>query len=113
MAHDPNDQPDLSGMGRIEPTVPVAPPGLPTYPASPNPLLRSPIPSDQQLQPDTLRQFYKSGSSQYRIIPLPTAAKATVNATAKGVAITVAKQVVATAPSTGVTSVGLTMPASL
>lgn len=113
MARDPAEQPNLSGMRPVPPpAAPPTPPGVPVYPPSPNPYLRSPIPSDQVLQPDTLRHFYQRGVSQYRIIPLPTAAKATINSTVKGVAKTVAQQVIASTPSSGgtVTSVGLTMP---
>ena len=87
MARTPNDQPDLTNMRPVEATTVIAPasaPGVPTFPASPNPFLRSPLPTAQQLQPDTLRQFYQRGVSQNRIVPIPAAGQPTINATAQG-----------------------------
>src|SRR5258708_2352710 len=100
MGHSASDQPDTSKMTRVPaPPPPVGPPARPSYPPAPNPLLRTPLPPTQQLQPDTLRQFYKSGTPQTRIVPLPPTANATINASAKGIANTVAAAVVASAPS--------------
>ncbi len=104
------DQPDTSNMKLLEGTVtpPVGAPALPAYPPAPNPYLRTPLPADQQLQPDVLRQFYNKGVPQSRIVPLPTTAKASINSSAQGIAKTVVRQIVNQA--IGTVSVGLTMP---
>src|SRR5712692_4441510 len=94
MARDPAEQPDTSKMVRVSTPPPVGPPALPAWPPSPNPYLRSPLPPAQQLQPDTLRQFYNKGIPQTRIVPLATTANPSINASAKGVAKTVATQIV-------------------
>jgi hypothetical protein len=91
MARNPNAQPDLSNMRPVDHVAPAAPasaPALPAYPPSPNPYLRSPLPAAQQLQPDTLRQFYQRGISQTRLVPIATAGQPTVNSTARGVSLT-------------------------
>lgn len=97
--------------------IPPIRPGVPLYIPPPptsdkNPYLRTTIPSDQQLQPDMVKQQYTSAIPQIRVMPLPPSAKPGVNAAAQGIAKTIAAQAVAAIPPAvpGVTSVGLTMP---
>ncbi len=106
------DQPDTSNMKPLSGSVtpPVGAPALPAYPPAPNPYLRTPLPADQQLQPDVLRQFYNKGVPQTRIVPLPTTAKASINSSAQGIAKTVVRQ---TASSPSISSVSLTAPQEL
>src|SRR5258708_27171427 len=107
------DQPDTSNMKPLSGSVtpPVGAPALPAYPPAPNPYLRTPLPADQQLQPDVLRQFYNKGVPQTRIGPLPTTAKASINSSAQGIARTVVRQIVNQALET--LSVALTMRQSM
>ena len=96
MTRSPSEQPNLKGMSEISRSFfapPVGAPALPSHPDGPNPLSRTPLPPDHQLDPDTLRQFYQRGVSQSRIAPLPAAGKPTINSTATGVAKSVATTV--------------------
>src|SRR5713226_2632318 len=87
MPRSSSEQPDTSNLKPVGTVVPpVGAPALPAYPPAPNPYLRTPLPAGQQLQPDTLRQFYQKGFPQTRIVPLPTTAQATINAAAGGIA---------------------------
>jgi hypothetical protein len=105
MASDPTQQPNLTGMTPVEPpATPVVAPGIPTYPPAPNPYLRSPLPAIYTQQPDTQRQFYQRGTSQYRLAPLSAAAQPTNNSTAQGVSNTVVETAVSNV------SIGLTAP---
>lgn len=88
-------QPDLSGMEPIEraPQAPTAPPAMPAYPPAPNPFMRSPLPTSQVLQPDTLRYFFRpAGPPQSRVIPQPPNATPAIGASASSQAITVVQQ---------------------
>ena len=48
-------------------------PNIPTYPSEPNPRLRSPMPANLVLQPDSTRQFFNPSTPQSRLM-LPTPA---------------------------------------
>lgn len=82
-------------LGRETPAAPA----LPANPPSPNPNLRTTLAPSQQLQPDSLRQFYNNGVPQIRISPLPSTASASVNASAQGIARTAVQQFVVAAPA--------------
>lgn len=67
----------------------VTPQFIPPPPTSDkNPCLRTTIPSDQQLQPDMVKQQYTSAMPQIRVMPLQPNAKPGVNAAAQSVAKT-------------------------
>lgn len=72
-------------------TAPPSAPAIPDYPASPS-FLRSSLPQTQQMQPDSLRQFYRKGTPQTRIAPLPANALPAINAAAGTVASTVIEE---------------------
>lgn len=46
-------------------------PNVPTYPSEPNPRLRSPMPGNLVLQPDSTRQYFNAAIPQSRLL-LPT-----------------------------------------
>jgi hypothetical protein len=81
--------------------VPASPPARPPYPPAPNPYLRSPLPANQVWEPDTLRQFYRAGTQQTRIVPMQAAGNPAINASSQNV--------VASALRTGV-SISLSAP---
>jgi hypothetical protein len=66
-------------------------PAIPNYPEGPS-FLRSSLPSTQLLQPDTTRLFYRKGTPQTRIAPLPANAQPAINAAAKTVASTIIEE---------------------
>lgn len=89
MARDASTQPDMSQLEQLTPVESqIGAPPIPQYPPSPNPNLRSPLPTSQWLQPDNLRQFYKLGTPQNRIAPIPPNGQATINSTAGSVSKT-------------------------
>ncbi len=112
MPLDPNKWEPLDAPP-IRPGLPLFIPPPPT--SDKNPYLRTTIPSDQQLQPDMVKQQYTSAIPQIRVMPLQPSARPGVNAAAQGVAKTIVQQAVAAIPPAvpGVTSVGLTMPTTL
>jgi len=97
---DPMLQPDMTRLVRAD--APAAIPAnapVATYPSSPSPFLRSPLPPAQWTQPDNLRQFYKLGTPQTRVPPLQLNAQASVNAAAQTVSQTIVNEAIASIPA--------------
>jgi len=88
--------------------LPTLPPP-PTYPAAPNQYLRGPLPADMWQDPDAQRQFHAAAIPQTRLSPLPANADPISGAQAASQAIQIIQSTPAKS-SSGVTSVGLTMP---
>lgn len=55
-------------------------PTAPSYPPESNPRLRTSLPANLVLQPDSLRQFYNVSMPQYRMNPLPASSNAQLGA---------------------------------
>lgn len=125
MARPPADfQPDTTDTTEIvipSATPPSGAPALPANPPTPDPLLRTTLAPSQQLQPDTIRQFYRKGVPQIRISPLPVQASTATGASAasqsKAQSGSIAQQaaeaqLAAQAANTGVTAIQ-TAPANV
>lgn len=82
--------------GRLVPAPPPLETALPvplpvSFPPSPNPALRTPMPKTTVLEPDTVRQFFNPATPQTRVPPLPPASNPNIGAQAASQSITVIK----------------------
>lgn len=105
---------DAIDAGALRPTIaePEKPPiPVADYPVSINAYSRGPLPASSVQQPDMQRGWQTGATPQVRLIPIGPISSPVIGAVAQSQAIQqIAATPATTAPSGGVTSVGLTMP---